>query len=145
MSLTQILKTLVVCILAIILLLVTVSAYRQHRDISALAALSDATSAIAARLTAEELAYVDNISGKRCYILDPNGLENLTFVREIGKSKFEFQATLHYKRGGEEGTFGPYGPMPPSDEASCSLMIACSLWMNNRVLPAKLGVIAWYA
>lgn len=145
MSLAQILKTLVVCILAIILLLVTVSAYRQHRDISALAALSDATSAIAARLAAEELAYVDNISGKRSCILDPNRLEDLTFVREIGKSKFEFQVSLHHNQGGEEGTFGPYGPVPPSDKATCSLMIACSIWMNNRVLPAKLGVIAWYA
>lgn len=145
MSLAQILKTLVVCILAIILLLVTVSAYRQHRDISALATLTDATSAIVAHLAVEELAYVDNIGGKRCYILDPNRLENIAFVREMGKSKFEFQVSLYYNQGGEEGTFGPYGPMPPSDRASCSLVIACPLWMNDRVLPAKLGVVAWYA
>jgi len=140
MTLTQILKMLVACILVITFILVTASAYRQHRTISALAKLTDATSAIVTQLAVDELAHVDE-GNKYSYVLDPDRLENLTFRREIGGENFEFQISLCY-HGSENLTFGP---APPENKTNCSSVVACSLWLNDRFLLAKLGVIAWYA
>lgn len=140
MTLTQILKMLVACILVITFILVSASAYRQHRTTSALAELTDATSTIATKLAVDELAYVDGAGNKYSYVLDPGRLENLTFEREIGGENFEFQISLCY--GGENRTFGP---APPENMTNCSLVLACSLWLNDRFQLAKLGVIAWHA
>jgi len=141
MTLTQILKMLVACILVITFILVTASAYRQHRTISALAELTDATSSIVTQLAVDELAHVDETGNKYSYVLDPDRLENLTFRREVGRENFEFQISLDYQ-GSENRTFGP---APPENKTNCSLMVACSLWSNDRLQLAKLGVIAWYA
>jgi len=141
MTLTQILKMLVACILVITFVLVTASAYRQHHTISALAKLTDAASAIVTRLAVDELAYVDETGDKYSYVLDPDKLENLTFKREVGGENFEFQVSLGYQ-GSENRTFGP---APPENKTNCSLIVACSLWLNDRLQLAKFGVIAWYA
>jgi hypothetical protein len=144
MTLTQILKTLITCILVISFLLVTVSAYQQHRAISALAELSDATSAIVTRLSVEELAYVDNDGKLHMYTIDPAKLEDLSTRWEIGGENFEFQVTVSY-RVGRERIFGPYGSTPPEGKARCSFTVANALYENGRFLPAKLNVIAWRA
>lgn len=144
MTLTQILKTLVTCILVISFLLVTVSAYRHHHSISALAELSDATSAIVTRLSVEELAHVDNDGKLHMYALDPAKLEGLPTRWEIGGENFDFQVTVSYG-GGDEHVLGPYGSIPPEGKERCSLAVACALCENNRFLPAKLSVIAWRA
>ena len=141
MALTQILKMLVACILVITFILATASAYRQHRTISALAKLTDATSSIVTQLAVDELAHVDETGDKYSYVLDPGMLENLTFRREIGGENFEFQISLCHQ-GSENRTFGP---APPENRTNCSLIVACSLWSNDRLQLAKLGVIAWYA
>jgi len=141
MTLTQILKMLVACILVITFVLVTASAYRQHRTISALAKLTDATSSIVTQLAVDELAHVDEAGNKYSYVLDQGRVENLTFRREIGGENFEFQVSLGYQ-GSENRTFGP---APPENRTNCSLIAACSLWSNDRLQLAKLGVIAWYA
>jgi len=140
MTLTQILKMLVACILVITFILVSASAYRQHRTTSALAELTDATSTIATQLAVDELAYVDGAGNKYSYVLDPGKLENLTFEREIGGENFEFQISLCYES--ENRTFGL---APPENRTNCSLVVACSLWLNDRFQLAKLGVIAWHA
>jgi len=140
MTLTQILKMLVACILVITFVFVTASAYRQHRTISALAKLTDATSSIVTQLAVDELAHVDEAGNKYSYILDQGRVENLTFRREIGGENFEFQISLF--QGSENRTFGP---APPENRTNCSLVVACSLWSNDRLQLAKLGVIAWYA
>lgn len=145
MTLTQILKTLVTCILVIAFILVTASAYRQHRTISALARLSDATSAIVTRLAIDELTYVDNFGNRYSYVIDPGKLENIAFIREVGGDNFEFRISVHYMREDGEYIFGPYGIAPPEGKTNCSLTVACTIWSNDRLLPAKLGVIAWYA
>jgi hypothetical protein len=124
---------------------VTASAYQQYREVSALARLGDATSSLIARLTIDELAYVDNLGNKHDYVLDPSKLGSLTFMREIGGDNFGFQISIYYKRGDEEEVLGPYGAAPPKDKTNCSIAVACTLWSNGRFLPAKLGVIAWYA
>ena len=141
MTLTQILKMLVACILIITFILVTASAYQQHRTISALAKLTDATSSIVTKLAVDELAHVDGTGNKSSYVLDPNKLENLAFRREVGGENFEFQISLWYQ-GRENSTFGP---TPPENRTNCSLIVACSLWFNNRFQLAKFGVIAWRA
>jgi len=141
MTLTQILKMLVACILVIAFILVTASAYRQHRTTSALAKLTDATSSIVTQLAVDELAHVDETGNKHSYVLDPDKLENLTFKRKIGGENFEFQVSLGYQ-GSENRTFGP---APSENRTNCSLVAACSLWLNDRFQLAKLGVIAWYA
>jgi len=141
MTLTQILKMLVACILVITFVLVTASAYRQHRTISALAELTDATSAIVTQLAVDELAHVDETGNKYSYVLDPNMLENLTFRREIGGENFEFQISLGYQVS-ENNIFGP---ALPENRTNCSLVVACLLWLNDRFQLAKLGVIAWHA
>jgi len=141
MTLTQILKMLVACILVITFILVTASAYRQHRTTSALAELTDATSTIVAHLAVDELAHVDETGDKHSYVLDLDRLENLTFRREIGGENFEFQISLCYQ-GSENRTFGP---APPENRTNCSLVVACSLWLSDRFQLAKLGVIAWHA
>ncbi|MDH5442868.1 MAG: hypothetical protein OEX16_00995 [Hadesarchaea archaeon] len=144
MILTQILKTLATCILVISFLLVTVSAYQQYRSISALAELSDATSAIVIRLSVEELAYVDNDGKLHMYALDPAKLDNLQTRQLIGGENYDFQVSMSYEAGGEH-VLGPYGSAPPDDRARCSLAVACALYENGRFLPAKLSVIAWCA
>ncbi|KUO40318.1 MAG: hypothetical protein AVW06_02610 [Hadesarchaea archaeon DG-33-1] len=147
MTLTQILKTLVTCILVITFVLVTASAYRHHRSISSLAKLSDATSTIITHLTVDELAYVDETdNSKHSYVLDPNKLENLVITTEFGGDNFEFQVMVHYKLGDGEQGLGPFGSALPNDnKTNCSLTAACALWSSDRFLPAKLSVIAWYA
>ncbi len=142
MTLTQIMKTLITCILVISFLHETVSAYQQHRAISALAELSDATSAIATRLSVEELAYVDNDETLHMYTIDPAKLEGLSTRREFGGENFDFQVSVRYEVGGER-VLGPYGLMPPEGKARGSLAVACVLNENDRFLPAKLEVIAW--
>jgi len=85
MTLTQILKTLVTCILVISFVLLTISAYQRHRTISAIAEISDTTSAIATRLTVDELVYVDSDGNLHMYTIDPAKLDNIpTFTLEIG-------------------------------------------------------------
>jgi len=147
MTLTQILKTLVTCILVITFILVTASAYRHHRSISSLANLSDATSTIMTHLAADELAYIDETdNSKHSYVIDPCKLENLVFTAEFGGDNFEFQVTVHYRLGDDEQELGPYGLALPNDNTTnCSLTAACALWSNGRFLPAKLSVIVWYA
>jgi septation ring formation regulator EzrA len=146
MTLTQILKTLVTCILVITFILVTASAYRHHRSISSLAKLSDATSTIMTHLAVDELAYVDESDSKHSYIIDLSKLENLVFAAEFGGDNFEFQVTVNYKLGDNEQELGPYGSVLPNDNTTnCSLTAACALWSNDRFLPAKLSVIVWYA
>lgn len=147
MTLTQILKTLVTCILVITFILVTASAYRHHRSISSLAKLSDATSSIITHLAVDELVYVDEAdNNKHSYVLDPDKLENLVSTAEFGGDNFKFQVTVHYRLGDDEQELGPYGSVLPSDNTTnCSLTAACTLWSNDRFLPAKLSVIAWYA
>ena len=142
MTLTQILKTLVTCILVISFLLVTVSAYQQHRTLSELAELSDATSSIATRLSVDELAYVDNGGKLHMYTLDPSKLEGLSAQWEIGGENFEFQVSVRYEAGGER-VLGPYGSIPPEGKARCSFTVANALYENDRFLPAKLSVIVW--
>ncbi len=144
MILTQILKTLATCILVISFLLVTVSAYQQYRSISALAELSDATSAIVIRLSVEEMAYVDNDEKLHMYSIDPAKLENCPTRWEISGENFDFRVSVSYEAGGEH-VLGPYGSAPPDDRARCSLAVACALYENGRFLPAKLSVIAWCA
>ena len=144
MTLTQILKTLVTCILVISFLLVTVSAYQQHRAISALAELSDATSAIVTRLSIEELAFVDNDGKSRMYTIDPAKLEGLSTRRELGWENFDFQVSIRYEAGGE-CVLGPLGLTPPDDRTIGSLVVPCVLYENAHFLPAKLSVMAWRA
>lgn len=144
MTLTQILKTLATCILVISFLLVTVSAYQQHRTISALAELTDVASAIVTRLSVEELAYVDNDEKLHMYSIDPEKLENSSTCWEIGGENFDFWVSLSYEAGVEH-VLGPYGSAPPDDRARCSLAVACALYENGRFLPAKLSVVAWRA
>lgn len=145
MTLTQILKTLVTCILVISFVLLTISAYQRHRTISALAELSDTTSAIATRLTVDELAYVDSDGNLHMYTIDPAKLDNIpTFTLEIGGDNFGYQISVSYLGEGE-GTFGPYGLTPPKGRTRCSLAVGCALYQNNRFLPAKMSVIAWRA
>jgi hypothetical protein len=147
MTLTQILKTLVTCILVITFILLTASAYRHHRSISSLAKLSDATSTIMTHLAVDELAYVDESdNSKYSYVIDPGKLENFVFTAEFGGDNFEFQVTVHYKLGDNEQELGPYGSALPNDNTTnCSLTAACALWSNDRFLPSKLSVVAWYA
>ncbi len=144
MTLTQILKTLTTCILVISFLLVTVSAYQQHRTISALTELTDVTSAIVTRLSVEELAYVDNDEKLHMYSIDPEKLENCPTRWEIGGENFDFLVSVSYEAGSEY-ILGPYGLAPPEDKARCSLAVACALYEDGRFLPAKLSVIAWRA
>ena len=144
MTLTQIFKTLITCILVISFLMITVSAYQQHRTISALAELTDATSAIVTRLSVEELAYVDNDGKLHMYSIDPAKLESCSARWEIGGENFDFQVFVGYEAGVEH-VLGPYGPAPPDDRARCSLAVPCALYENDRFLPAKLSVIAWRA
>jgi hypothetical protein len=144
MALTQILKTLFTCILVISFLLVTVSAYQQHRTISALAELTDVTSAIVTRLSVEELAYVDNDEKLQMYSIDPAKLENCSTRWEISGKNFDFRVSVSYETG-DEHVLGPYGSAPPDDRTRCSLAVACALYENGRFLPAKLSVIAWCA
>lgn len=144
MTLTQILKTLVTCILVISFLLVTVSAYQQHRKISALAELSDATSAIATSLSIEELAFVDNDGKSHMYTIDPAKLEGLSTRREFGRENFDFQVSIRYEAGGER-VLGPFGLTPPDDMTIGSLAVPCVLYENAHFLPAKLSVMAWRA
>lgn len=144
MTLTQIFKTLITCILVISFLMITVSAYQQHRTISALAELTDVTSAIVTRLSVEELAYVDNDEKLHMYSIDPAKLENCSTRWEIGGENFDFRVSVSYEAGGEH-ILGPYGSAPPDDRARCSLAVACALYENGRFLPAKLSVIAWRA
>ncbi len=139
MTLTQILKTLITCILVISFLLVTVSAYQQHRAISKLAELSDATTAIVTSLSVEELTYENNM-----YIIDPAKLESLSTRRELAGENFDFQVTVRYEAGGER-VLGPYGSTPPDDRTIGSLAVPCVLYENARFLPAKLSVMAWRA
>ncbi|MCS7131919.1 MAG: hypothetical protein NZ934_04250 [Hadesarchaea archaeon] len=144
MNLTQVLKTLIVCILVIALVLVSASAYRQHRAFAELAALSDATSAIVVHLTADELAYVDSLGNRLNYVIDPTKFEDLDFTLEVGGQSLSFQVQVQDLR--ENGySLGPLGPAPPNDRATCSLAVACSLRLSGRNLPAKLSVVAWYA
>lgn len=145
MTLTQILKALVTCILVISFVLLTISAYQRHRTISSLAELSDATSAIATRLTVDELAYVDGSGRLYMYTIDSAKLDDLsTFILEIGGDNFSYQISVSYV--GEDGdTYGPYGLTPPKGGTRCSLAVGCALCENNRFLPAKLSVIAWRA
>ena len=147
MTLTQILKTLITCILVITFVLVTASAYRHHRSISSLAKLSDATSTIVTHLAVDKFAYVDETDNdKHSYVLDPNKLENLIFTIEFGGDNFELQVTVHYKLGDDEQELGPFGSALPNDNTTnCSLTAACALWSNDRFLPAKLKVTVWYA
>lgn len=142
MTLTQIFKTLITCILVISFLMITVSAYQQHRTISALAELTDATSAIVTRLSVEELAYVDNDGKLHMYSIDPAKLESCSTRWEIGGKNFDFQVSVSYEAE-DENVLGPYGSTPPDDRARCSLAVACALYENGRFLPAKLSVIAW--
>jgi len=144
MTLTQILKTLAICILVISFLLVTVSAYQQHLTISALAELTDVTSAIVTSLSVEKLAYVDNDEKLHMYSIDPAKLENCFTRLEIAGENFDFRVSVSYEAGGEH-VLGPYGSAPPDDRARCSLAVACVLYENGRFLPAKLSVIAWRA
>jgi len=143
-TLTQILKTLVTCILVISFLLVTVSAYQQHRKISALAELSDATSAIITRISVEELAYVDNNGNLHTYTIDPAKLESLSTRREFGGENFDFQVSIRYEAGGE-CVLGPFGLTPPDDRTIGSLAVPCVLYENAYFSPAKLSVMAWRA
>jgi hypothetical protein len=143
MTLTQILKTLVTCILVISFLLVTVSAYQQHRAISGLAELSDATSAIATRLSVEELAYVDNNGKLYMYVIDPLKLEGLSTRLEFGGENFDFQVSVKYEGG--ERVLGPYGSTPPDDRTIGSLALPCVLYENARFHPAKLSLTVWRA
>ncbi|TKJ26188.1 MAG: hypothetical protein CEE41_02830 [Hadesarchaea archaeon B3_Hades] len=144
MTLTQILKTLVTIILVISFLLVTVSAYQQHRRISALAELSDATTAIVTRLSVEELAYVDNDGNLHMYTIDPAKLEGLSTRREFGGENFDFQVSVRYEAGGER-VLGPFGSTPPEDRTRGSLAVPCVIYENAHFLPAKLSVMAWRA
>lgn len=144
MTLTQIFKTLITCILVISFLMITVSAYQQHRTISALAELTDATSAIITRLSVEELAFVDNDRKLHMYSIDPAKLENCSTHWEIGGENFDFQVFVSYGVGGEH-VLGPYGSALHDDRARCSLAVACALYENGRFLPAKLSVIVWHA
>ena len=139
MTLTQILKMLVACILVITFILVSASAYRRHRTISSLAKLTDATSSIVTQLAVDQLAHVDETGKKYSYALDMVRLENLKFESEIGGENFEFQISISYQ-GSENRRFGPE---PPENSTNCSLIVACSLWSNNRFQLAKLCVIAW--
>jgi len=143
-TLTQILKTLVTIILVISFLLVTVSAYQQHRRISALAELSDATTAIVTRLSVEELAYVDNDGNLHMYTIDPAKLEGLSTRREFGGENFDFQVSVRYEAGGER-VLGPFGSTPPEDRTRGSLAVPCVIYENAHFLPAKLSVMAWRA
>jgi len=143
-TLTQILKTLVTCILVISFLLVTVSAYQQHRRISALAELSDATTAIVTRLSVEELVYVDNDGNLHMYTIDPAKLEGLSTRREFGGENFDFQVSVKYEAEGEH-VLGPFGSTPPEDRAIGSLAVSCVLYENAHFLSAKLSVMAWRA
>ena len=144
MTLTQILKTLVTCILVISFLLVTVSAYQQHRRISALAELSDATTAIVTRLSVEELAYVDNDGNLHMYTIDPEKLESFSTRREFGGDNFDFQVSVRYEARGEQ-VLGPFGSTPPEDKTIGSLAVSCVLCENAHFIPAKLSVMAWQA
>jgi hypothetical protein len=142
MTLTQILKALVTCILVISFVLLTISAYQRHRTISALAELSDATSAIATRLTVDELAYVDGSGRLYMYTIDSAKLDDLsTFTLEIGGDNFSYQMSVSYLGGGG----GTYGLTPPEGRTRCSLAVGCAIYEDNRFLPAKLSVIAWRA
>jgi len=143
-TLTQILKTLVTCILVISFLLVTVSAYQQHRRISALAELSDATSAIVTRLSVEELAYVDNDGNLHMYTIDPAKLEGLSTRWEFGGENFDFQVSVRYESGSER-VLGPFGSTPPEDRTRGSLAVPCVIYENAHFLPAKLSVMTWRA
>lgn len=144
MTLTQILKTLVTIILVISFLLVTVSAYQQHRRISALAELSDATTAIVTRLSVEELAYVDNDGNLHMYTIDPAKLESLSTRREFGGENFDFQVSVMYEARGER-VLGPFGSTPPEDGTRGSFAVSCVIYENAHFLPAKLSVMAWRA
>jgi hypothetical protein len=141
MTLTQILKMLVACILVITFILVSASAYRQHRTISSLAKLTDATSSIATQLAVDQLAHVDETGAKYSHVIDLARLENLTFKSEIGGENFEFQISINYQ-GSENLRFGPE---PAENSTNCSFIVGCSLWSHNRFQLARLGVIAWRA
>ncbi|MEM2908362.1 MAG: hypothetical protein QXP65_04105 [Candidatus Hadarchaeales archaeon] len=144
MNLTQVLKTLIICILVIALVLASASAYRRHRAFAELAELSDATSAIVIHLTSDKLAYVDAVGNRLNYVIDPTKFESLDFALEIGGRNLSFQVQVQDLK--EDGySFGPFGPTPPSDRATCSLAVACSLRLGGRYVPAKLSVVAWYA
>jgi hypothetical protein len=143
MNLTQVLKTLIVCIFVIALVLASASAYRRHRASAELAELSDATSAIVIHLTADKLAYIDSHGNKLNYVIDPTKFEDLDFILEIGGRSLGFQVQVQDLM--EDGhSLGPFGPAPPSDRATCFLTVACSLASGGRYVPAKLSVVAWY-
>ncbi len=143
MNLTQVFKTLIVCIFAIALVLASASAYRRHRALTKLAELSDATSAIVVHLTANKLAYVDALGNKLNYVIDPTKFEDLDFTLKIGGQNFGFQVQVQDLKDGY--SLGPFGPVPPSNRETCSLAVACSLRLDGRYVPAKLSVVAWYA
>jgi hypothetical protein len=91
------------------------------------------------QLAVDQLAHVDETGKKYSYAIDMDRMENLTFKSEIGGENFEFQISINYQ-GSENRRFGPE---PPENSTNCSMIVACSLWSNNRFQLAKLGVIAW--
>ena len=135
-------KTLATCILVLTFILASASAYRQYQATSALAELSDATSALLAYLITDKLALEDNLGFKRPYIVDPHKLTGLKPFHEFGGENFEFQTTVRYLEE-EEHILGPYGPVPPPDKSICSIEAACAVWVNGQLLAGKLEVKAW--
>lgn len=145
MEITRILRVLMTILLVVIFILVTVSAYRESREIGAMVRLSDATSSIITRLATDDLAWIDDEGIQHGYVLDADLLENLEFERSLGGDNFAFQVSISYQAEGSENTFGPRGFEPPEGRMTCSLIVPAALRHVGGVLPARLEVVAWYA
>jgi hypothetical protein len=143
MDFKQVLTTLITVLLTISLILTIASAYKQQRTISTLVNLSDVSSSIITRLTTEEMTFVDPSGEKQVYVIDADKAKSIPFKRTIGSYNFEFQMSILTRIENYEFSIGTFGPAPPNDRPTCSIDVSCAIWMEGRLLPAKLRVIVW--
>ncbi|MEM3184971.1 MAG: hypothetical protein QXW92_04875, partial [Candidatus Hadarchaeales archaeon] len=127
--------------LVIIFLFLLISAYRYHKTVLETSVLIDASSAIANGLATDNLAYIQGMR-KRCYVIDPAKIRELSWEVSLGSENFQFNIKLAYWRSGQKIEIEA-GPQKPNDKQISVTSLPIAVFDNFRLEAGSLEVRTW--
>ncbi len=139
MDVVRIFKTAAAFLLVAVFLLLLVSAYSRHREISSACSLIEASSSIANHLALEELRPP---SGGRSHVVNPARVGELPCRISIGGENFAYRLRLTFWRGIEEVTV-TCGPEPPANAQTSSISLPVAVFDNFRMEAGLMEVVVW--
>lgn len=139
MDVMRIFKTAATFLLVAVFLLLLISAYSRHREISSACSLVEASSSIANHLVLEELRPP---SGGRSHVVDPARVGELPCRISIGGENFVYRLRLTFWRGGKEVTV-MCGPEAQANAQTSSVSLPVTVFDNFRMEAGLMEVVVW--